>query len=131
MCLSELSTLCCNVKTLLMLPQELKPDWYSTFSKPVFKTSIPMILKWEKNSKSTKASLLIDYLWEQRLKRKRTAEEIWIHINLKVFLCIMEMTRMNDDISKFFWTFPNHFQFCSCCTNILYNVHVCQIRLLC
>ena len=43
----------------------------------------------------------------------------------------MEITRMNEDISKFFWTVPNHFQFCSWCTNILYDAQICQIHLLC
>ena len=60
------------------------------FSEPVFATSIPIILKWGKNTKSTKTSLLIDYLWEQQaiLKRKRIKRKTWIHINLKVFLRI-------------------------------------------
>ena len=31
----------------------------------------------------------------------------------------MEITRMNDDISKLFWTVPNNF-------HILYNDHVCH-----
>ena len=104
LCLSELSS--CNVKTPLMLPDEQKPDWYTIFSEAVFATSIPMILEWGKNTKSTK-TLLIDYLWEQQaiLKRKR--------IKLKTYESILTW--------KFFF----------CCPNILYDVHVCQIRLLC
>ena len=58
-------------KTPLMLPEEQTPDWYTMSSKPVFVTSIPMILQWVKNTKSTK-TLLIDYLWEeQAIKWKR------------------------------------------------------------
>ena len=88
MCLSELSS--CNVKTPLILSEKQKPDLYTMFSEPVFATSIPIILKWGKNTKSTKTSLLIDYLWEQQaiLKRKRIKRKTWIHINLKVFLRI-------------------------------------------
>ena len=46
-------------------------------SRPVFATNIRMIFKWGKNTKSTKTSLLIDYLWEEQaiLKRKRISFE--------------------------------------------------------
>ena len=39
------------------------------------------------------------------MKTNKT-DDIWIHISLKVFLHNMEITGMNDDISKFFWSVP-------------------------
>ena len=105
--LNELSTLCC--KTSLMLPEEQTPDWYTMSSKPVFATSIPMILKWTKNTKSTKTSSLIDYLWEQQaiLKRKR--------IKLKTYESILtwKLSFTTWKSSGWMMTSPNssgHFQ---------------------
>ena len=39
-----------------MLPEEQKSDRYAMFSEPVFATSIPMILTWGKDTKSTKTT---------------------------------------------------------------------------
>ena len=39
------------------------------------------------------------------MKTNKT-DDIWTHISLKVFLHNMEITGMNDDISKFFWSVP-------------------------
>ena len=86
-----------------MLPEEQTPDWYKMSAKPMFVTSIPMILKWGKNTKSTKRSLLIDYLWEQQsiLKRKR------IKLKTDESISTWKFSFITRRLQGWMMTFPN------------------------
>lgn len=50
---------------------------------------------------------------------------------LKVFFHQIEITRMDNNISKFFLEVPNHLITIYCCTHIHYDIDVFWIRRLC
>ena len=90
--------------------RRVKPDWYAMSSKQVFVTSSYINLT--HHLKMRKEYSIYKNIIVNRLPLKTTGyikkktnktADTWIHITLNVFHHNMEITRINDDISKFFF----------------------------